>query len=171
MTQTTHWRGLHRGSLFGIGLVVACTAASGIAQARPDARWAFDLLARVEQWQSAGPLDVLPVAAREQPVPAATQARIQAGYGRLPLHFEPNIGQTAEAVHFVARGPGYTLFLTADEAVLALRPARPAAERADPRAHRRPFDFAARSPEATPAVPGAVIRTRLEEATRTLASP
>ncbi len=121
MTQTTHWRGLHRGGLFGIGLVVACTAASGIAQARPDARWAFDLLARVEQWQSAGPLDVLPVAAREQPVPAATQARIQAGYGRLPMHFEPNVSQSADAVRFVARGPGYTLFLTADEAVLALR--------------------------------------------------
>ncbi|MCB1795750.1 MAG: SBBP repeat-containing protein, partial [Candidatus Competibacteraceae bacterium] len=151
--------------LAGLGLLASVWAGGATrAESLPDA-WAFDLLARVEQWQSAGPLDVLPVAAREQPVPAATQARIQAGYGRLPLHFEPNIGQTAEAVHFVARGPGYTLFLTADEAVLALRPARPAAERADPRAHRRPFDFAARSPEATPAVPGAVLRTRLEGAT------
>jgi beta-propeller repeat-containing protein/HYDIN/CFA65/VesB family protein/centrosomal CEP192-like protein len=40
---------------------------------------------------------------------------------RLPLSFEPNEGQTDRRVRFLARGPGYTLFLTADEAVLSLR--------------------------------------------------
>jgi hypothetical protein len=39
----------------------------------------------------------------------------------LPLFFEPNQGQTAPQVKFLARGPGYSLFLTADEAVLRLQ--------------------------------------------------
>ena len=40
----------------------------------------------------------------------------------LPLFFEPNQGQTAAPVKFLARGAGYGLFLTADEAVLELQP-------------------------------------------------
>jgi len=40
----------------------------------------------------------------------------------LPLFFEPNQGQTAPQVKFLARGAGYGLFLTADEAVLQLQP-------------------------------------------------
>ena len=35
-----------------------------------------------------------------------------------PLRFEPNVGQTAPAVTFVARGPDYTLFLTPGGATL-----------------------------------------------------
>jgi hypothetical protein len=42
-------------------------------------------------------------------------------YGSLPLNFEPNQGQTDAQVRFLARGPKYTLFLTSDEALLALR--------------------------------------------------
>lgn len=41
-------------------------------------------------------------------------------YGHLPLIFEPNQGQTDAHVRFLARGSGYSLFLTAQEAVLAL---------------------------------------------------
>jgi uncharacterized repeat protein (TIGR01451 family) len=44
--------------------------------------------------------------------------------GRLPLSFEPNQGQADPAVKFMARGSGYGLFLTANEAVLDLRPAK-----------------------------------------------
>lgn len=44
-------------------------------------------------------------------------------YGSLPLSFEPNRGQTDARVRFLARGPKYTLFLTPDQAVLALRAA------------------------------------------------
>jgi len=40
----------------------------------------------------------------------------------LPMFFEPNRGQTAPQVKFLARGSGYGLFLTADEAVLELQP-------------------------------------------------
>ena len=47
--------------------------------------------------------------------------RIPQNYGRLPLSFEENQGQTNAAVKFVSRGPGYTLFLTTDGAVLTLR--------------------------------------------------
>jgi hypothetical protein len=43
-------------------------------------------------------------------------------YGKLPLTFEPNRGQTDARVKFVSHGPGYTLFLTSDEAVLRLQP-------------------------------------------------
>ncbi len=47
--------------------------------------------------------------------------RLAEGYGRLPLAFERNDGQTAAQVKYLARGRGYALFLAADEAVLALR--------------------------------------------------
>ena len=41
--------------------------------------------------------------------------------GRLPLAFEANRGQTDARVDFLARGSGYTLFLTPNEAVMALQ--------------------------------------------------
>jgi uncharacterized repeat protein (TIGR03803 family) len=40
---------------------------------------------------------------------------------KLPLSFEPNLGQTDSQVKFLARGSGYKLFLTTDEAVLQLK--------------------------------------------------
>jgi len=43
-------------------------------------------------------------------------------YGKLPLSFEENQGQTAREVRYVSHGNGYELFLTPQEAVLALRP-------------------------------------------------
>lgn len=42
-------------------------------------------------------------------------------YGQLPLSFEENQGQTAGVVRYLTRGSGYELFLTAQEAVLALK--------------------------------------------------
>ncbi|MGH7372580.1 MAG: SBBP repeat-containing protein, partial [Candidatus Methylomirabilales bacterium] len=51
----------------------------------------------------------------------ATRTRISEAYGKLPLSFEVNRGQTDEQVRFLARGPGYTLFLTPTEAVLGVR--------------------------------------------------
>ena len=44
-----------------------------------------------------------------------------ARFSRLPLSFEANQGQTDPAVKFLARGAGYTLFLTSREALLAFR--------------------------------------------------
>ena len=42
-------------------------------------------------------------------------------YGRLPLTFEENHGQSDPSVRFVSRGNGYVAFLTAGGAVLSLR--------------------------------------------------
>ena len=41
-------------------------------------------------------------------------------YGRLPLSFEANQGQASKSVRFLARGQGYGLYLTSEEAVLTL---------------------------------------------------
>src|SRR5438552_3941732 len=41
-------------------------------------------------------------------------------YGKVPLYFEANQGQTDPQVKFLARGGGQTLFLTSTEAVLVL---------------------------------------------------
>jgi hypothetical protein len=57
---------------------------------------------------------------------AAISPSMGAAYGTLPLSFEPNQGQTDTWVKFLSRGRGYTLFLTATEAVLELqRPVSP----------------------------------------------
>jgi len=62
-----------------------------------------------------------------------TEPQIVANYGKLPLSFEANQGQTDESVRFVSRGRGYTLFLTGTEAVLALnQPQRTQRTRRDP---------------------------------------
>ena len=49
----------------------------------------------------------------------------RADYGRLPLAFERNQGQTAPEVQFLSRGPGYTAFLSAGRMVLSLRTSAP----------------------------------------------
>jgi uncharacterized repeat protein (TIGR01451 family) len=46
--------------------------------------------------------------------------QIRAAFGRLPLSFEPNQGQSDSRVKFLAHGNGYGLYLTSSEAVLAL---------------------------------------------------
>jgi hypothetical protein len=51
----------------------------------------------------------------------ALQPRLVESYGRLPLAFEANRGQTDPQVRFLSRGHGYTMFLTANQAVIALR--------------------------------------------------
>ena len=50
--------------------------------------------------------------------------RVRSAMGNVPLGFEPNQGQAEERVKFLARGNGYALFLTADEAVLRLAHSR-----------------------------------------------
>ena len=54
-------------------------------------------------------------------VQAGNKANVLATYGRLPLAFERNQGQSDSRVAFLSRGRGYTLFLTEDEAVLEMR--------------------------------------------------
>jgi len=66
-----------------------------------------------------------------QTVTAGERSRIQASYAALPLAFEQNQGQTDPQVKYMARGNGYTLFLTADEAVFSLH-SRSSASRPSP---------------------------------------
>jgi hypothetical protein len=65
-----------------------------------------------------------PLATKEASTPAPSQhdPKWIEAYGKLPLSFEKNDGRTAQEVSYVAHGTGYELFLTAQEAVLALRP-------------------------------------------------
>ncbi len=62
------------------------------------------------------------------PAAAATDTRVSETYGKLPLHFDANRGQIDKAVRFLSRGAGYSLYLTADEAVLVLAPPNPEAK-------------------------------------------
>ena len=55
-----------------------------------------------------------------RPVPS-TQTKVLENYGKLPLAFEANRGQTDARVKFFSRARDYTLFLTSSEALLALR--------------------------------------------------
>jgi hypothetical protein len=54
-----------------------------------------------------------PMSATRKPIPSSSLS--------IPMFFEPNQGQTAPQVKFLARGSGYGLFLTADDAVLQLQ--------------------------------------------------
>jgi len=55
------------------------------------------------------------------PANSAQPGRVFASLGGLPLGFEANQGQTDPQVKYMARGNGYRLFLTATDAVFALR--------------------------------------------------
>ena len=55
----------------------------------------------------------------------SAEPRLAANFGKLPLSFEPNRGQTDKQATFIARGSGYSLFLTPDGAVLSLRGTSP----------------------------------------------
>src|SRR5437016_160104 len=62
-------------------------------------------------------------------LPQTTKPQVLAAYGKLPLSFEANQGQTDPQVRFLSRGSGYTLFLTPTEAVLTLTKADAHAKR------------------------------------------
>jgi hypothetical protein len=51
---------------------------------------------------------------------AAQASALAEDFGKLPLGFEANTGQTDKRVKFLSHGRGYTLFLTRNEAVLAV---------------------------------------------------
>jgi hypothetical protein len=53
------------------------------------------------------------------------RSRVHASLGALPLAFEANVGQSDPQVKYMARGNGYTLFLTGSDAVFAVHSAVP----------------------------------------------
>src|SRR5882762_6696924 len=84
-------------------------------------------------------------------------------FGRLPLSFEANQGQTDSRVKFLARGQGYTLFLTqGGEAVLTLHKSAP-----KPKSLRAAAHAPAAEPEPETVTPSAVVRMSLAGANRT----
>ena len=80
------------------------------------------------------------VATAVKPMPPS-KAQLQADFGKQPLRFEANQGQTDAEVKFTAAGAGYALFLTPQEAVLSVRQTTAGAEgeveKADEAAGRR----------------------------------
>src|SRR5215210_9014343 len=94
-----------------------------------------------------------PRASRAPRLPATSQNSAQArdAYGRLPLSFEPNRGQADKAINFLARGAGYEIALSPNQASFALA-----------RAHSCVPDTASGIandiPVLTAAVPPAVLR-------------
>ncbi|WP_445635180.1 Beta-propeller repeat protein [Nostoc sp. DSM 114161] len=79
----------------------------------------FGLVAPVSTVSLNSNASTLKVSAQNQ-LNAAEQARILSTYTSLPLRFEVNQGQVDKQVNFLARGNGYSVFLTPAEAVLSL---------------------------------------------------
>lgn len=74
-------------------------------------------------------LDTLPdsavshLAALEKPanISSLSKQKVADTYGKLPIQFEPNLGQADESVKFIARGNGYSLLLRGNESILSLQ--------------------------------------------------
>lgn len=72
---------------------------------------------------------VLTSRAQERPAPTSSpvassqSGNVRPNYGRLPLMFTANQGQTDSEVKFLSQGSGYSVFLTSGSMVLSLRPA------------------------------------------------
>src|SRR5712664_1277107 len=85
-------------------LALLTIAAVGFSQARPCAAANADVIAESPDRSSA-------------PVPTsnpndAVRVRVSDSYGKLPLYFEANRGQTDPQAKFLSRGATHTLFLT-----------------------------------------------------------
>jgi Beta-propeller repeat len=65
---------------------------------------------------------VLPLTLAAQSQEVSGSAAVQADYGKLPLTFELNQGQSSPNVRFLSHSHGYTAFLTSEGLTLALRP-------------------------------------------------
>jgi len=87
------------------------------------------------------------------------KAQIGEAYGKLPLAFEKNQGQSDSQVQYLSHGNGYDLFLTPQEAVLALREASP---RPSSLLHRR----TATAPTAGTSQKSSVLRMEFDGANR-----
>jgi hypothetical protein len=80
-------------------------------------------------------------ASRTTAVDPATRQRLREAYGKLPVTFEPNLGQLDSRVKFTARGFGYTMFLTATETVFVMRGKQSEKPASAPVTVKRPKSF------------------------------
>ncbi len=116
--------------------LLAFLALAGAVLAAPPAansplRTLRTLRSQVESGRSASSVPGPAALASSNPCPsrsASSAASAVKSFGRLPLAFVENQGQTDRRVRFLSRGRGYTLFLTGTEAVL--RVSSPPAQRA-----------------------------------------
>jgi len=109
---------LRRNKLYLVALVILASLLAGLITYRHLPAQEKLLAGARQQNAEVMPLvsnSSLPTEAQEQ-----TRSRIEVGYGNLPLSFEPNHGQTDPRVKFVSRAGNRTLWLTSDEAVLAV---------------------------------------------------
>src|SRR5271165_2096387 len=67
--------------------------------------------------------------AQQPQAQTSTGRPVQQNYGRLPLLFDANQGQTDAQVKFLSQGKGYSVFLTSGSMVLSLRPTEAASSR------------------------------------------
>jgi hypothetical protein len=87
--------------------------------------WLFLCLTTTSLFSQSNPLRPAGTASAVPPIAAAdrkAQATILDSYGKLPLSFEANYGQTDPQVKFLSRTGAYSLFLTGDQAVFVLSP-------------------------------------------------
>jgi hypothetical protein len=61
----------------------------------------------------------------QKPGAPAMSLRIDAGFGDLPLHFEPNQGQLPPEFDFASRGQGYSIYLASTRALIVARGSAP----------------------------------------------
>jgi hypothetical protein len=87
------------------------------------------------------------------PAPAPAPPVVAPDFGRLPLAFVPNAGQTNPDVQFQARGMGGTIFFTSEEVVLSLPTAdQPSAPVAPERHHPANQRLSRRAEQPAPTV-------------------
>ena len=94
-------------------------------------------------------------------VDTVSRSRLVAAYGKLPLSFEANQGQTNTEVKFLSRGRGYTLFLTGHEAVLALQKAEGKTGKPEIRGETQKLEFETRNSPMVTRHSASVLRTSL----------
>ncbi len=73
----------------------------------------------------------------ESSLTKSAEQRVLAAYGNQPMAFEANQGQTDARVKYLARGQGYTLFLTSGEAVFSMTPKHKGSSLAEALMHKR----------------------------------
>jgi hypothetical protein len=95
--------------------------------------------------------------------PKSARATVAADYGKLPISFEANQGQTDPQVKFLARGEGYSLFLTDSAAVLTLTKANPSNTKPNPA-----LAMGKNSKPETPAAKTDIVRMELSGASPSL---
>ena len=107
--------------------MVSSPEMSGVG-AGMERNWGTSFYGRYGQSDHVGQLQALAsVRLRGEGQPGARSAapvgkvQIQQNYGKMALSFEANVGQADPAVHFLAHGPGYGLYLKSTEAVMVLQ--------------------------------------------------